>query len=547
MKKTNKFMLATALTLGLAPLVVATATEVGHAKVVRADGTFAVTFDMGEVQDDVVISGVSADTLLYNVVYYATPYMTVETDDLYLYSFVDRPISSFVNQEELLAYAEEYREGIMRGVTRVQEATTYYAVWLEYDAPFRLQKPRNFKLNYSGTTAVPGFALCDANFYLINGKYRYYNINIEFSRLENAADPSDYSELDIYGVSIDYSYCTVGGHDVYLIDVDNEGCNNKKYYDAGGYNYNYVYIDSAGTEEELDAVGATNLNGKIVAVNRGGITFAEKIANAEARGAAGFICFNNQDGVINMNISPYTGGNPVASALKADAQYFRDNGEEHTLASGTKYYTGSMFVSPNKKAYKYPFEKIEYLSCEDAASTAIGGKGDYIIGGYTVVMPDPTVIDDSQVYYSDMKVTIEGVDYTGEVQDTKEFYATAYLCQGTKYSLYFDPNGGTGEQDNDWCLIDEGGLTALPECTFTAPVGKVFDYWEIAGAEYHPGDDLVMDHDYEIKAIWKDAPKPKPAKKKGCGGSIEATSAILSILSLAGVGLIIFKKKKVSE
>ena len=36
----------------------------------------------------------------------------------------------------------------------------------------------------------------------------------------------------------------------------------------------------------------------------------------------------------------------------------------------------------------------------------------------------------------------------------------------------------------------------------------------------------------------------KPAKKKGCGGSVVATSIVLSTLALAGLGLAISKKRK---
>ena len=36
----------------------------------------------------------------------------------------------------------------------------------------------------------------------------------------------------------------------------------------------------------------------------------------------------------------------------------------------------------------------------------------------------------------------------------------------------------------------------------------------------------------------------KPAKKKGCGGSIIATSAILSAIAFGGLGLLLFKKRK---
>lgn len=116
----------------------------------------------------------------------------------------------------------------------------------------------------------------------------------------------------------------------------------------------------------------------------------------------------------------------------------------------------------------------------------------------------------------------------------------------SKYALSFDANGGSGSMET--IMVEDGAEYPLPACTFTAPNGKEFDCWTISETSYAVGDSVTVTANVTVAATWKDAPKPKPKPaKKGCGGSIEATSAILSILSLAGLGLIIFKKKKVSE
>ena len=125
------------------------------------------------------------------------------------------------------------------------------------------------------------------------------------------------------------------------------------------------------------------------------------------------------------------------------------------------------------------------------------------------------------------------------------------------YFVHFNPNGGTGEQDDDGSGLLEGEEYELPECSFTAPAGKVFDCWEINGESYNPGDTITVDSDKTIKAIWKDAgsqggdtpstpdtPTSEPAKKKGCGGSVIAASSLISIVSLAGAVLLFAKRKQ---
>ena len=116
----------------------------------------------------------------------------------------------------------------------------------------------------------------------------------------------------------------------------------------------------------------------------------------------------------------------------------------------------------------------------------------------------------------------------------------------TKYMVSFDANGGTGSMET--VMVEDGSEYSLPECTFTAPAGQEFDCWTIDGSSHAVGDQVTVTANVTVTAAWKDipAPAPKPSKK-GCGGSVIATSVVLSSLALVGVGLIIFKKKKVSE
>ena len=76
--------------------------------------------------------------------------------------------------------------------------------------------------------------------------------------------------------------------------------------------------------------------------------------------------------------------------------------------------------------------------------------------------------------------------------------------------ISFDANGGTGSMEKQ--TADYDASYKLPECSFKAPEGKVFDKWDAgaAGSEVKIKDNIVL------KALWKDAgpnDSPYPAKK----------------------------------
>ena len=108
--------------------------------------------------------------------------------------------------------------------------------------------------------------------------------------------------------------------------------------------HDFVYIDALGTPEDYAAVNdAVGLEGKVVIVNRGDITFVEKGNNAVEYGPAAVIVANNVPGTIGMALDDYTGSAPMVSITMAAADYLRENYEEHE-ADGITYYTGEVTV-----------------------------------------------------------------------------------------------------------------------------------------------------------------------------------------------------------
>ena len=51
---------------------------------------------------------------------------------------------------------------------------------------------------------------------------------------------------------------------------------------------------------------------------------------------------------------------------------------------------------------------------------------------------------------------------------------------------------------------NKGELFTLPACGFIPPVGKEFKAWQVDGTEKNVGDNIVLNGDKIIKAVWKD-------------------------------------------
>ena len=83
-----------------------------------------------------------------------------------------------------------------------------------------------------------------------------------------------------------------------------------------------------------------------------------------------------------------------------------------------------------------------------------------------------------------------------------KFKATGTPPIGTPVTITFDKNGGTGTMAD--VTKTKGESFTLPACGFTAPAGKEFKAWKVDGTEKNVGDNIVLNGDKNIKAVWKD-------------------------------------------
>lgn len=85
--------------------------------------------------------------------------------------------------------------------------------------------------------------------------------------------------------------------------------------DKNGTDYPFVYLEGKGEPSDYEGV---DVEGKIVFVSRGAITFGEKHMYAEAAGAKAIVIYNNQPGTISMTVKGSTATIPVVSIKQAE-------------------------------------------------------------------------------------------------------------------------------------------------------------------------------------------------------------------------------------
>lgn len=102
------------------------------------------------------------------------------------------------------------------------------------------------------------------------------------------------------------------------------------------------------------------------------------------------------------------------------------------------------------------------------------------------------------------------------------------------HTVSFDAGEGTGSMPEQ--TGDHGSEIEAPECSFTPPDGKVFDYWSTqpdgSGNSYQPGDSFTLVEDITLYAVWKDE---AISKVTVFGGSEEETPNVVKLLRWDGM------------
>ncbi|MDD6200960.1 MAG: S8 family serine peptidase, partial [Firmicutes bacterium] len=134
--------------------------------------------------------------------------------------------------------------------------------------------------------------------------------------------------------------------------------------------HEYVFIDGSGTEEDWAAVGE-DLVGKIAFCSRGSISFYQKADFAAEAGAIATIIYNNQSGVINMDLSDYSHTAPVVSITQADGAMVKANSTAVTNDAGdVLYYTGTITITEGVSSSQF---NSDFYTMSDFSSWGVPG------------------------------------------------------------------------------------------------------------------------------------------------------------------------------
>lgn len=125
------------------------------------------------------------------------------------------------------------------------------------------------------------------------------------------------SVASVENVSVISDYISVGGsYNITYVDASNG--QNPLFKTLAGQAYQVVAVPGTGTPEEF---GEVNVEGKIALVQRGNISFTEKCENAKTAGAVACLVYNNEPGVIRMDLNNSPVDIPCASITMLSGAY----------------------------------------------------------------------------------------------------------------------------------------------------------------------------------------------------------------------------------
>ena len=154
------------------------------------------------------------------------------------------------------------------------------------------------------------------------------------------------SVASVENVSVMSDYISVGGvHNISYVDGGNGV--NAPIKTLAGTAYEVVLVPGVGELADFEKV---DVKGKIALVQRGVTAFTEKCENAQAAGAVACLIYNNEPGVILMDLTGSSVTIPCASITMVDGAYILSALEENpdlTLEAGAE-----MIALPSETAYQ---------------------------------------------------------------------------------------------------------------------------------------------------------------------------------------------------
>ncbi|MBQ5912028.1 MAG: InlB B-repeat-containing protein, partial [Bacteroidaceae bacterium] len=270
--------------------------------------------------------------------------------------------------------------------------------------------------------------------------------------------------------------------------------------------------------------GSETNSGKVISLGEG--SFAVGITNSASVTINGGTYKSTHLYALNLegnSSATINGGSYVNSYLPV----FIGEGCSATIVGGTFIYTensairnnGNLLVKGGTFTYDgedESYSTINYFNgsidlsdypVDDISDIHVANQSEIELDAETILLPEGCCFLDSD----GTPVTI--------LENNSNYYIGKVPA---KYTITFAANGGGGEMESE--IIYEGDYT-LPECTFNAPEGMMFDGWQVGDDEeslYQPGEEIPVTADTEIKAVWTEfVPTPIAEAKWGTSADAE--------------------------
>ncbi|MGN0205488.1 MAG: S8 family serine peptidase [Coprococcus sp.] len=157
--------------------------------------------------------------------------------------------------------------------------------------------------------------------------------------------------------------------DILIFYTESDGFSNNPMTSIAG-EHEYILIDGTGSSEDWGIVGDA-LEGRIAICSRGSITFSEKGNSAVEAGAIAAVIYNNQSGIISMDLSDYEYTEPCVSILQSDGDILRDAAVPVSDDEGNVlYYMGTLTVGNELATSQYD---SEYYTMSSFSSWGVPG------------------------------------------------------------------------------------------------------------------------------------------------------------------------------